>query len=96
METYVILTKLAADAFHDPAELPDLSRKVTEKIRSECPDVVWKESFALMGRFDILDVIEAPSREAAERAALAIRAFGHATTETLAATPRERSRAIRA
>jgi len=43
-----------------------------------------------MGRFDVLDIVEASSIEAAERAALVIRAaYGHATTETLAGTPWE-------
>lgn len=87
METYVILTKLSADSFHDPAEFPQTAHTVAAKIKAQCPDVVWKESYALMGRFDVLDVIEAPSRQMAEQAAMLIRAYGHATTETLAATP---------
>ena len=87
METYVILTRLSADAIHDPSELPALAKLVSGKIKSECPDVIWKDSYALMGRFDVIDIIEAPSREVAQRAALIIRAYGHAATETMAATP---------
>jgi uncharacterized protein with GYD domain len=87
METYVIITRILPEAISDPAELPDLARKVCEKIKLECPEVVWKDSYAVLGRFDVLDIIEAPSRESAERAALVIRSYGHATTEILAATP---------
>ncbi len=87
METYVILTRLSAEAFHDPSELPAMAHQVASHIKHDCPDVVWKDSFALMGRFDVLDIIEAPNREAAERAAMIIRAYGHSTTETFAATP---------
>jgi uncharacterized protein with GYD domain len=87
METYIILTKLSAEAFDDPSEFPALAQQVADKIKAECPEVVWKASFALMGRFDVLDIIEAPSREVAELAAMVIRAYGHGTTETMAATP---------
>ncbi|MCE5276749.1 MAG: GYD domain-containing protein [Planctomycetaceae bacterium] len=87
MDTYVILSKLSPDAFRDPQDLPALADEVKQRIKEDCPDVVWKDSYALMGRFDVVDLIEAPSRDDAEHAAMIIRAYGHATTETMSATP---------
>ncbi len=87
METYIILSKISPDAVSEPSELPALAGRVCGKIKTLCPEVVWKDSYAILGRFDVLDIIEAPSRESAEKAALVIRSYGHATTETLAVTP---------
>nr|WP_293034569.1 GYD domain-containing protein [Paraburkholderia sp.] len=58
MATYVILSRLAPDAFTDPGELKQLAATVAEKIRAECPAVTWKDSYLTLGRFDVLDVVE--------------------------------------
>jgi uncharacterized protein with GYD domain len=44
-------------------------------------------SFATLGRFDVVDIVEAADLKEAEKAAMIIRAYGHASTETLPATP---------
>jgi uncharacterized protein with GYD domain len=49
--------------------------------------VRWKESFATLGRFDVIDVIEAEDVTQAEKTAMIIRPSGHSTAETLVATP---------
>ena len=87
MTTYVILCRVSPEAFADTKGFKQLAAKVSEKIKSECPKVVWKESFALMGRFDVIDIIESDDPEEVEKAAMIIRAYGHSTTETLVATP---------
>lgn len=87
MTTYVILCRVSPDAFSDPDGFKQLAAKVSEKIKSECPDVTWKHSFATMGRFDVIDIIESDDPEQVEKAAMIIHAYGHSTTETLVATP---------
>ena len=87
MATYVILSKLSADAMRDPGEFHQLAETVSRKIKSECPKVRWSASYALMGRFDVIDVVEADSAAEVEKAAMLIRCYGHATTETMHATP---------
>ena len=87
MATYVILSRLAHDAFDDPKDFKKIAKTVADKIRKECKGVVWKQSYALLGRFDVVDIVEASDPREVERAALLIRAYGHATTETMAATP---------
>jgi hypothetical protein len=36
-----------------------LAAAVTERIKTECPGVVWKESFAILGRLDVVDIVQA-------------------------------------
>jgi uncharacterized protein with GYD domain len=68
-------------------DFKQLAAKVSEKIKSNCPGAVWKDSFAIMGRFDVVDIVESNDPEQVEKAAMIIRAYGHSTTETLVATP---------
>ena len=86
MTTYIILSRFSPEAFADPRDFKQLARAVSEKIKSECPGVVWKDSFALMGRFDVIDIVEANDPKQIEKAAMIIRSYGHSTTETLTAT----------
>jgi uncharacterized protein with GYD domain len=87
MATYVILSRFSPEAFRDPADFPQLAQAVAEAIKEECPNVRWKESYATLGRFDVVDIVESDDPSQIERAAMIIRAHGHSTTETLAATP---------
>ena len=87
MSTYMIFTRLSADAFKDPSEFPGIAGNVSDRIRAECPQVQWKESYATTGQYDIVDIVEAPDVGAVERACMIIRAYGHGTTETALATP---------
>ncbi len=87
MATYIILSRFSPEAFKDPKELKKLAEAVSAKIKSECSGVRWKESFATLGRFDVVDIVEANDPKQMEKAAMIIRAYGHSTTETLVATP---------
>ena len=46
-----------------------------------------EESYATLGRFDVIDIVEASDPKEIEKAAMIIRAYGHSTTETLVGTP---------
>ena len=87
METYIILSRISPQAFSSSVEFARLAAKVSEKIKSECPGVTWKNSYATMGRFDVIDIIEADNPQEAEKVSMIIRAYGHSSTETLLATP---------
>ena len=87
MKTYIILSRFSPEAFRDPREFKRLAETVSSKIKSECPGLRWESSFATMGRFDVVDVIQADDPRQIEKAAMIIRAYGHSTTETLPATP---------
>ena len=87
MATYVILSQISPQAFSKPAHFRHLAEKVSEEAKKQCPGVRWKASYATMGRFDVVDVVEADDPGEVELAAMIIRAYGHAVTETMPATP---------
>jgi uncharacterized protein with GYD domain len=87
MSTYIILSKISHEAFEDGKDFLQLAAMVSEKIKSDCPGVVWKESYVTMGRFDVIDIVEADNIDQVEKAAMIIRGWGQAATETLPATP---------
>ena len=49
--------------------------------------MTWKASYATLGRFDVLDIVEADDPKQVERASMVIRSVGRSVTETMAATP---------
>ncbi len=87
MPTYIILSRFSPEAFRDPKDFKALADTVAAKIKSECSGVNWKDSYASLGRFDVVDIVEADDVKQVEKAAMIIRAYGHSTTETLQATP---------
>jgi len=87
MATYIILSRFSPEAFEDPKDFPKLAEQVSSKIKKECPGIRWKDSYATLGRFDVLDIVEAEDPKQIETAAMIIRGFGHSTTETLVGTP---------
>ncbi|HKK14356.1 MAG TPA: GYD domain-containing protein [Gammaproteobacteria bacterium] len=87
MATYVILSKFSSSALREPKDLKRLAQTVSDTIENECPAVTWKDSYATMGRFDVVDVVDSGDPQQVGKAAMIIRSYGHATTETLPATP---------
>ena len=87
MATYIILSRFSSEAFNDPKEFKKLAHTVSERIKAECPDVHWKESFATLGRFDVVDIVETNDPKQVEKAVMIIRGYGHSTTETLQGIP---------
>lgn len=87
MGTYIILTKIAPDSFSEPKDFKKVAARVSDKIKNECPKVVWRESFSTLGRFDVVDIVESDDLKQLEKAVMIIRGYGHATTETLVARP---------
>jgi uncharacterized protein with GYD domain len=85
--TYIILSRFSPEAFQDPKNFKELAANVSAKVKKQCPEITWKGSFATLGRFDVVDFVEAEDPKQIEKAAMIIRAYGHSMTETLVATP---------
>lgn len=90
MATYVMLSRLHAGAFSDPSEFKTMAATVKDHIKKDCPDIDWKKSFAVMGRYDVVDIVECDDPAQVKRAAMIVNAYGHSATETMPATEWDR------
>ncbi|MFH1646803.1 MAG: GYD domain-containing protein [Chloroflexota bacterium] len=87
MATYIILSRVTPGAFRDPADFKKIAETVMARTKKECPGVVFKNSYATLGRFDFVDIVESDDLAQVEKVAMIIRACGQSETETLPATP---------
>jgi GYD domain len=81
MPTFIMLTRLNPEAVRSPRELEQLERDAMKRVREECPNVEWLNSYAVLGPCDYLDVFITNDIEIAARVSALIRTFGHAQTE---------------
>ena len=87
MTTYIILSRVGPEAFKDPPDFKKREVKLEQAIKKECPRIKWKASYATLGRFDVVDIVEAEDHHQVAVATLIIRGLGNTTTETMQPTP---------
>ncbi len=83
MATFVMRTRLDADAASSPTDVKRLEAALDRRIRQECPEVKWKANLALLGPYDYLDMFEAPDEAVAAKVSMIVRSIGHAQTDTV-------------
>lgn len=81
MNSFVMLTRVSHESMRSPQALAMLEREVMARVRSDCPEVKWLNSYAVLGPYDYLDIFEAPDVATAMRVATLIRTLGHAESE---------------
>ena len=85
MPTFIMLTHLSPNALKAPQSLEELERQAVQKIKTECPQVEWVHNYAVLGKYDYLDIFNAPDIDTAMKVSTIVRTFGHAHTEVMAA-----------
>ena len=81
MTSYVILSRFSPEAFREPKNFRELADEVSARIKKECKVITWKQSFATLGRFDVVDIVGANDSQDIERAAMIIRSHGHSLSK---------------
>lgn len=81
MQSFAMLTRLTPSALQSPRSLEELEQKVVEHVRRACPAVEWVGSYAVLGRYDYLDLFRAPDLDTASKVSALVRTYGHAHTE---------------
>jgi uncharacterized protein with GYD domain len=87
MPTYVLMTKLGSGALKDPRGRREAGNEWKAKVEHAVPAIRWVSHYALLGRYDFLDVYEAPDDAAALQVSLLSRELGAAAAESWPATP---------
>lgn len=90
MPTYVLMTKLSPDVSQRVKDRAKLGRAWLERVREVCPKVKFVAHYALLGRYDFLDIYEAPNEEDAAKVSMISLSNGAFQAESLLAIPYKR------
>jgi uncharacterized protein with GYD domain len=85
MPTYIMLSKLTPDGTQTIKNNPQRIREVNKEIEQLGATV--KAQWATLGRFDFINVVEAPDEKAIARVSLELGSRGTVQYETLTAIP---------
>ncbi len=87
MPTYVLLSKLSPGNFSDSETRRTIGRDWLSTLKEKCPEVHWKEHYALLGEYDFMDIYEAPDEKAAAKVAMITMSKGAMNAVNLTAIP---------
>lgn len=90
MTTYVLMTRLSPESMKDAGGRRATGKEWLQKVKTACPEVKWIAHYALLGRYDFMDIYEAPDAETAHRVSAISRAEGALAAESWHALPYDR------
>jgi uncharacterized protein with GYD domain len=85
MGIYIMLSKLTAEGRQTVKEHPERIKEVDKEIEGMGARVLAQ--YAVMGQYDFVNIVEAPSNEAIARVSIELGSRGTVQIMTLAATP---------
>ena len=90
MQTFILFTKLSPENIRNMKERRELGRQWLEQVKEKCPEVKFVAHYALLGKYDFMDIYEAPNEETAAKVSMISLANGAFQAESLAAIPYKR------
>jgi|SRR3972149_9159769 len=90
MKTFILLTKLSPDTARQIKNRREMGRDWLYQVKKKCPEVKFLEHYALLGKYDFLDIYEAPDEESAAKVSMISLSNGAFQSESLVAIPYKR------
>jgi len=90
MKTYILMTKLAPEVTARMKDRASIGRAWLDQVREKCPEVKFLAHYALLGKYDFMDIYEAPDEEAAAKVSMISLANGAFLAESWTAIPYKR------
>ena len=90
MKTFILMTKLTSDMSGKIKDRKTIGRDWMNEVKRKCPDVKFKSHYALLGKYDFLDIYEAPDEETAAKVSMISLANGATLAESWTAIPYNR------
>ena len=87
MPTYILMTTLTAGGIKDATHRKVKGKKWLDKVHQACPEVKWLAHYALLGRYDFMDIYEAPDDETAAKVSWITLSAGALSAESWPAIP---------
>lgn len=85
MKTFILLTKLSPDITKQMKDRAKIGRAWLEQVKDKCPEVKFIQHYALLGKYDFLDIYEAPDEESAAKVSMISLSNGAFQSESLVA-----------
>ena len=82
MPTYILMTKLSPGSIKDADDRKGKGQAWLDRVHQSCPDVKMVGHYALLGRYDFMDIYEAPDDETAHKVSLISRQAGAVSAES--------------
>lgn len=58
MARYVMMSQISPDALKEPSDFRTFAERVSAEIKKQCLGLIWTDSYATYGRFDVVDIVE--------------------------------------
>jgi len=82
MPTYILMTRLSPDSIRNADDRKGKGKEWLDKVHQSCPGVKMVAHYALLGRYDFMDIYEAPDDETAHKVSLISRQAGAVAAES--------------
>jgi len=82
MPIFVLMTKLAPGGIEGAQQRRGQGKQWLEKVHQVCPEVKFIAHYALLGRYDFMDIYEAPDEATAHTVSLISRKAGAVSAES--------------
>ncbi len=90
MKTFILMTKLSSESSSNLKQRKTVGRKWMDEVNEKCPGVRFIAHYALLGKYDFLDIYEAPDEEVAAKVSMISLANGAELAESWSAIPYNR------
>lgn len=90
MMTFVLMTKLSPEVTTRIKDRASIGRAWLDQVKEKCPDVKFVAHYGLLGKYDFLDIYEAPNEEVAAKVSMISLANGATSAESWTAIPYKR------
>ncbi len=87
MKTFFLFTKLGSEVSSKVKDRAKLGRSWLEQVKEKCPEVKFIGHYAFLGKYDFVDIYEAPDEETAAKVSMISMANGAFQAESHLAIP---------
>jgi uncharacterized protein with GYD domain len=90
MKTFILMTKLSPEVTSKMKDRASIGRSWLDQVKAKCPEVKFVAHYALLGKYDFMDIYEAPDEETAAKVSMISLANGAFLAESWIAIPYKR------
>lgn len=90
MKTFILMTKLSPEVTSKMKDRASIGRAWLDQVKEKCPEVKFLAHYGLLGKYDFMDIYEAPDEETAAKVSMISLANGAFLAESWLAIPYKR------